>query len=675
MSVFSSWFGNQSSNDNHFEGIKVEQISSNDITATRLQQLEFTHAKTVLVLAFVSPNLDLESTCKRLQQAMPFVEKLVGVMTAGELSSCGHSLYHRTEGHWDNIVLQCFSDEIFASVDLRTIPLHCEDIRRGEPKHSPQQRVEKIQKEIEKVSVPFNVSFHNTLVFTFFDGLSSSESFFMQALYASNRFPCYFVGGSAGGKMDFQQALIYDGNGIAHNQALLLFVKLKQNIHYSIVKSHNFKATSTKFMIADADPNAREVRSVIRGSDQSIVPIVDALCEALHCRPESLESTLGKKSFSVRIGDELFIRSVSAINFDQKSITFFCDLAFGDELLLVEPSSFVETTNSAYRKMMQGKPSKPIAMLANDCILRRVNNTEHLNDMQPFDDMPIAGLSTFGELLGVHMNQTLTAICFFKIKENEVFIDDYKDAFPLHYAQFREYYLNQKTNRIEKILELQSPLVDYFTEYRTMLETIVTRFNDVASYSNNMGDTLISIQSSFNGFTDEVEQQSSQREGLHTKVQLLRKNSEEVLKILSAISGIADQTNLLALNAAIEAARAGEAGRGFAVVADEVRQLSVTTQESLDQTGNTINSVTDSISSIQDAIGITEKFLDRISESSSTLSGELESLLKSSIAANEQVQSSSNYIREMMESLKKVDKDIEVIAKLKELSSAYQSQA
>jgi len=75
------------------------------------------------------------------------------------------------------------------------------------------------------------------------------------------------------------------------------------------------------------------------------------------------------------------------------------------------------------------------------------------------------------------------------------------------------------------------------------------------------------------------------------KIQTLHERSQQITSILDVITGIADQTNLLALNAAIEAARAGEHGKGFAVVADEVKKLAEQSQTSAKQIFELIHSI------------------------------------------------------------------------------------
>ncbi|CCF81887.1 hypothetical protein HBZS_123380 [Helicobacter bizzozeronii CCUG 35545] len=129
----------------------------------------------------------------------------------------------------------------------------------------------------------------------------------------------------------------------------------------------------------------------------------------------------------------------------------------------------------------------------------------------------------------------------------------------------------------------------------------------ITKIQNSVDLILVSVQSQQEIATDSIS---------------LVQHATEIKNVLSIIEEIANQTNLLALNAAIEAARAGEHGRGFAVVADEVRNLAGKTQKSLGEITAMVNMVTQSIESMGDRIQNVATQSQEVSDKTSLLIGD-----------------------------------------------------
>lgn len=178
------------------------------------------------------------------------------------------------------------------------------------------------------------------------------------------------------------------------------------------------------------------------------------------------------------------------------------------------------------------------------------------------------------------------------------------------------------------------------------------------------GSALNQTASKIMALTVQVQKSSQTENDMAGRIQQLSNDTKQVKEVLAIISDIAEQTNLLALNAAIEAARAGEHGRGFAVVADEVRKLAERTQKSLVEIQSTINIIVQAIIETSEEMNLSSKNMHALAEISNEAEDEIERASSSMMSATKTTEETVLIITHTAEMIAAINKEIQQIKTL-----------
>ncbi|HOO32294.1 MAG TPA: methyl-accepting chemotaxis protein [Thermotogota bacterium] len=183
-------------------------------------------------------------------------------------------------------------------------------------------------------------------------------------------------------------------------------------------------------------------------------------------------------------------------------------------------------------------------------------------------------------------------------------------------------------------------------EVTSGIQEVAASAQDVSTNSQNLAQEIEQTEQAVQNGQLELSKQKSRMTAVESQnkatselVTDVAEKANNVQEIVNTISSIAEQTNLLALNAAIEAARAGEAGKGFAVVADEIRKLAEESKKASLNIANILNEIDEGASNANDAVKKTVILYEKLAEGTKMVSTEFDRISNSMVSVNGKVES------------------------------------